>query len=102
MQKERVRGSELLKQRWSEADLVRLADVERDGVELVEIFPRGIPAPDGWTGTFHVHPDALANLLKHLTEGPLIPQFWVGPVGTPWPDLFKVGVAAGSAGDVTR
>ena len=96
MKTERVRGSELLKQRWSEDELAQLVDVDQDGVELVKLFPRGIPVPDGVSGTFHVHRDALGELIAYLTKGAHVPHIWVGPIGTPWPDRFEVGIEAGS------
>lgn len=91
------KGSELLAHKWNERDLAKLLDVEHDGVSLVEFFPKGIPAPDGGWGTWHVRPDALAKLIAELVKHEKLPGFWVFPKGIPGPEVFEVGFAAGSA-----
>lgn len=93
----RVRGSELLKQRWSEADLIKVVDLEHAGVELVEFFPKGIPAPDGGWGTWHVQPAVLPHLLETLIKNGLVPGIRIFPKGIPYPDVFEVMFEAGSA-----
>ena len=53
---EKIRGSELLKQRYTGKDLEHLLSVSEQvsGVELVQFFPIGIPidpdGPDGASG----------------------------------------------------
>ncbi|MCC8937760.1 hypothetical protein CI1B_73870 [Bradyrhizobium ivorense] len=92
------RGSDLLAQRWTKQDLARLVDIEHDGVNLVEFFPKGIPDPDGGWGTWHVKPDALLKFLGTLLNHDKIPGVWVFPKGLP-PVIegFDVGFQAGSA-----
>jgi hypothetical protein len=97
MTDKKTRGSDLLADTWTEQDLERLVAADADGVKLVEYFPKGIPAPDGGWGTYHVKPDALAALIQSLTQHNNVPGIWIFPKGIPRPDLFEVGFAAGSA-----
>ena len=93
----RTRGSDLLAAKWTEHDLEQLVAVDNDGVKLVEYFPKGIPAPDGGWGTWHVKPDALATLIELLAQHKNVPGIWIFPKGIPRPELFEVGFAAGTA-----
>lgn len=94
---ERIRGSEIVAQRFTEKDLVGLFDLEHEGVELIEAFPIGIPVPDGGWGTWHVRPGALSGLIAALLQHRHVPGFWVFPKGIPRPDWFEVRFEAGSA-----
>lgn len=97
MANERIRGSEVLKQRWTEDDLTRMLEQPHDGVELVEFFPKGIPAPDGGWGTWRVKPEALTKLIETLVKERKVPGIRIFPKGIPRPDVFEVMFEAGSA-----
>ena len=91
------RGSELLAHKWSEQDIVKLADIEHDGVSLVEFFPKGLPHPDGGWGTWHVQPKALSKFLESLLNKDKVPGVYIFPKGLPPDMFFEVGFQAGSA-----
>jgi hypothetical protein len=97
MAAERARGSELLRERFNEKDVIQLLELEHDGVELVEYFPIGIPAPDGVWGWWHVKPDVLTDLINVLIRHRKIPGIIIFPKGIPVPELFEVRFEAGSA-----
>jgi hypothetical protein len=93
----KLRGSELLARKWTERDLTSLVDLEHDGVSLVEFFPKGIPAPDGGWGTWHVKSDSLLKFLEKLLRHEKIPGIRIFPKGIPVVDQFDVNFTAGSA-----
>lgn len=91
------RGSDLLKQRYTEKDLRELLEATAiDGIRIVDFFPKGIPAPDGGWGVWHVPKDRLADLLAGLLKVEAIPNIKIFPKGIPFPDVFEVVVEAGS------
>jgi len=93
----KIRGSDLLKNRYTEHDLEKLlAAGDVDGVDLVDFFPIGIPAPDGSWGVWQVKRDHLTVLLERLTKLEHIPVIKVFPKGIPYPDMFDVIFEAGS------
>ncbi len=74
------RGSELLKRRYTEEDLMALlAATALDGVTLVDFFPKGIPAPDGGWGVWRVGQDQLLDLLRSILKQVQIPHLRVFP-----------------------
>ncbi len=96
---EKVRGSELLKHRYSGKDLEELLEVgdRLDNVDLVQFFPIGVPVdPDGGTGTWKVGVDNLQDLINALLQQRHIPHIVINPIGVPV-DQFLVGFRAGSA-----
>lgn len=93
----KVRGSELLKQRYTERDLAELLRLgEREDVQLVEFFPLGIPDPDGGVGGWMVGHGGLQGLLDALLKQRHIPHVIIRPIGVPV-DQFFVQARAGSA-----
>lgn len=72
-----------------------LAVGDADGIDLVDFFPIGIPAPDGSWGVWHVKRNNLSALLERLTKLEHIPVFKVFPKGIPVPDMFEVVFEAG-------
>lgn len=91
------RGSDLLKHRYTERDLGELLEATAiDGVQLVDFFPKGIPAPDGGWGVWHVPRDRVADLLANLLNVKAVPNIKVFPIGIPFPDMFEVVAHAGS------
>lgn len=97
MAENKERGSDQVAHRWSERDLAELVAFHHEGVKLVEYFPKGIPAPDGGWGTWHVQPGVLSALIEALLKSRTVPGIWIFPKGIPVPDLFEVGFVAGSA-----
>lgn len=96
---DKVRGSEILKQRYTTKDLEELLAVTDrvDDVELVQFFPIGIPVdPDGATGNWSVGIDNLQSLINALLQQRHIPHIVINPIGVPV-DRFLVGFRAGSA-----
>jgi len=92
------RGSARLQKRITKADLEKILRVAQvDGVDLVEFFPLGIPAPDGGWGTWHASPSAVLTLIDRLLRGHVPAVVKVFPLGIPSPDVFKVVFEAGSA-----
>ena len=68
---DKVRGSELLKHRYSARDLEELLAVSNrlEEVELVQFFPIGVPSdPDGGTGNWTVGIGSLQNLINELLQ----------------------------------
>jgi hypothetical protein len=91
------RGSDLLKQRWTEKDLMALANIKSEGTELLEFFPKGIPAPDGGWGVWRVTPQTLSDLIQQILKNRVVPGIHIFPKGIPVPDWFEVVFEAGSA-----
>jgi hypothetical protein len=74
------RGSDLLKHRYTERDLEELLEASAiDGVKLVDFFPKGIPAPDGGWGVWHVSNDRVADLLANLLRLKAVPNIMASP-----------------------
>ena len=91
------RGSDLLKNRFTERDLEELIEASAiDGVKLVEFFPKGIPVPDGGRGVWHVPRERIADLLANLLRVREVPNVRIFPKGIPFPDMFEVVAEAGS------
>lgn len=96
---EKLRGSELLKQRYTAKDLEELLAVgdQLEDVELVQFFPIGIPVdPDGGSGSWTVGIQNLQSLINALLGQRHIPHIVINPIGVPV-DRFLVGFKAGSA-----
>jgi hypothetical protein len=94
----KIRGSELLARKWTESDLIKLIDIEHDGVSLVEFFPKGVPVPDGGWGTWNVPASALTGFLQSVLKGQNVPNLQLFPRGIPpVVDHFDVTFSAGSA-----
>lgn len=94
----KARGSDLLKNRYTEKDLSALLESTAiEGVTLVDFFPKGIPNPDGGWGVYWVGHDRILDLLQALLAQPQIPHFKVFPKGVPVVDNFEVVVRGGSA-----
>ncbi|WP_432837810.1 hypothetical protein [Dactylosporangium sp. CA-092794] len=94
---EKVRGSELLKHRYTERDLEELITLgHQDGIDLVDFFPLGIPNPDGGWGVWRVRPEVLGGLIDRLIQLERVPNFKVFPKGIPSLDAFDVVFEAGS------
>lgn len=103
MAKAKVRGSARLPARVTRADLDRiLAAAQIEGVDLVDFFPYGIPAPDGGWGTWHASPGAVAGLINQLLRNRVVPAVTIFPKGIPVPDLFEVTFELGSARTLKR
>jgi len=93
----RIRGSDLLKHRFTEEDLAKVLDLgEIEGVQFVDFFPLGIPAPDGARGVWHTRPEVLLELLDRLVKLERVPVIKVFPKGIPYPEMFEVAFEAGS------
>jgi hypothetical protein len=91
------RGSDLMKNQYTERDIETLLAVgDAEGINLVDFFPTGIPAPDGSWGVWHVKRENLGALLDRLTRLEHVPVFKVFPKGIPAADLFEVVFEAGS------
>jgi hypothetical protein len=76
------RGSDLLKHRYTERDLEELLEASAiDGVKVVDFFPKGIPAPDGGWGVWHVPNDRVADLLANLLKLKAVPNIRLFPKG---------------------
>ncbi len=97
------RGSARLPRRVTKADLERILRVARiNGVDLVEFFPLGIPAPDGGWGVWHAKPSAVSTLIEQLLRNNVVPAVKIFPLGIPVPDVFKVAFEVGSARSLER
>jgi hypothetical protein len=92
------RGSDLLRQRYTEKDLSELLESTAavDGARLVDFFPKGIPDPEGGWGVWHVPKDRLNDLLASLLKVKSIPNIKIFPKGIPFPDMFEVVAEAGA------
>jgi hypothetical protein len=91
------RGSSYLPARYSEADLEQLLAVgENAGVQLLDLFPIGVPAFDGGSGTWRVTPEQLPTLIEGLIRLPVVPYVKVFPKGLPATEIFDVVFEVGS------
>lgn len=96
--KRSVRGSTRLQGRVTKADIDRLLkSAQIEGVRLVEYFPKGIPAPDGSWGVWHVRPGRLGALLDTIFKNRVSPGVVIFPKGIPWPEIFEVTFELGTA-----
>lgn len=97
MDEKSPRGSSFLTAQYTEAELELLIGVgERLGIKLTDLFPFGVPAFDGATGTWRVTPEQLPDLIRELTQLEKIPNLKVFPKGLPATEAFDVVFEAGS------
>jgi hypothetical protein len=91
------RGSSHLRARYGEADLEELLAVGEDaGVQLLDLFPIGVPAFDGASGTWRVTVQQLPSLIERLIQLPVVPHVKVFPKGLPSTEIFDVVFQVGS------
>jgi hypothetical protein len=86
-------SSKLILERWKTREFgegeVRelLKSLDVDGVELLEYFPIGIPAPEVIHGTIRVNPKKIGPLLERWLDLNVAWRKWeVFPIGIPVPD----------------
>lgn len=78
---------------FDDSDLKRLIEMlDTDGIEIVDYFPQGIPAPHILQGTLRVKPNALHALIEQINNNELV--YWkvveAFPNGIPFPDFWHV------------
>jgi hypothetical protein len=92
-----ARGSDLLRARYTEDDLNELlVAAEGSGAQLVNLFPIGLPAFDGASGTWKITPEQLPGLFEALVRLKVIPHVRVIPNGLPAVDAIDVSFQVGS------
>jgi hypothetical protein len=92
---EQERGStKLLKERTLNVEeLERIVKISRaEGVELIDYFPLGQPAPDAVVGTIKVAPDAVGGIIQQLLDLDRVRlRLDVFPYGIPTLDGVLIG-----------
>ena len=78
---------------FDDSDLKRLiAALDMDGIEIVDYFPQGIPAPHVLQGRLRVSSHALHSLIEQINSSESV--YWkmleAFPNGIPFPDVWQV------------
>lgn len=77
----------------------RLAGVDAGQIIANRVHSRGIPVPDEWVVSSIVTAGALPRLVEHLTQVPAIGSIRIFPYGIPIPDIYRIELTAGAAGE---